>query len=311
MISVVIPLYNKQLFIAQAIESVLAQQFRDFELLVINDGSTDGSRSIVTTYNDKRLRLIDIDRSGVSVARNIGIEASVYNWIAFLDADDWWDENFLAEMIASIRAYPDHNVFASGRTHVFVDVEKRYNNPFIPKEGELGLINFFQVISSYLPLINSSNAMVRKEHFTTAGFFREKQKMHEDHDLWMRLCIGNEVVFINRNLSFYRNTEIDSASNKDYRPMDFCTFLETLLATKSRLTVVEKKYFKKYTNRFVTLTYIKNYSEYSLQENREVFNLAIQLVTGKYNFLLRSLNYFPFKNTYPIFKLFRIYKWTI
>jgi len=306
MISVVIPLYNKQQFIAETIESVLAQSFRDFELLVVNDGSTDGSLAIVESIQDDRIRLIDSKHSGVSAARNRGIEVSNHNWIAFLDADDWWDENFLAEMIASIHSYPENKLFASGRTHVFADSEKRYSNPFLPKEGTDGAVNFFKVISRHLPLINSSNVIISKSLIQQVGFFREAQKMHEDHDLWMRLSIGEEVVFKNKNLSFYRNTQSDSASKMYYEPNDFSTFLKTLIHTRERLTNSEKINFKKYANRFVTLTYIKNYAHYSALEDKEVINLAKRLVTGKYRLLLRCLYWIPYNKTYRIFKFFQI-----
>jgi len=84
MISIVIPLYNKESFIAKTIQSVLDQSFSNFELIVVNDGSTDTSEAIVRRFNDARLKVITIERSGVSVARNTGIEVSKSEWIAFL-----------------------------------------------------------------------------------------------------------------------------------------------------------------------------------------------------------------------------------
>ncbi|MBT8256619.1 MAG: glycosyltransferase family 2 protein, partial [Bacteroidia bacterium] len=95
MFSVVIPLYNKEAFISTTIRSVLDQSFQDFELLVIDDGSTDDSHKIVQEFNDSRIRLKSIKNSGVSVARNFGVEKSKYDWIAFLDADDYWTSGFL------------------------------------------------------------------------------------------------------------------------------------------------------------------------------------------------------------------------
>ena len=96
MISVVIPLYNKESFITETIQSVLNQTFADFELILINDGSTDKSEAVVKTFNDHRIRYKSIANSGVSVARNTGIELAKFTWIAFLDADDWWAPSFLS-----------------------------------------------------------------------------------------------------------------------------------------------------------------------------------------------------------------------
>jgi len=307
MISVVIPLYNKETFIAETIQSVLDQSFTQFELIIVNDGSTDYSVSVVKQFQDSRIQLIEIEKSGVSKARNTGIRSSIYQWIAFLDADDWWDSKFLEEMVAAIATYKEHKLFASGRTHVFKNETIYYTNPYLPEEGTVGTVNFFKVISRHLPLINSSNAVISKSLIEQVGFFREAQKMHEDHDLWMRLSIGEDVVFINKNLSFYRNTETNSASKMYYEPNDFSTFLQTLIQTRKDLTKIEKIHFKKYANRFVTLTYIKNYSHYSRQEDKEVIRLAQMLVTGKYQLLLRSLHWFPYKKTYPIFKFFQFH----
>jgi glycosyltransferase involved in cell wall biosynthesis len=301
-ISVVIPIYNKERFIYKTIESVLKQRFELFELLVINDGSTDNSLREAQKFQDERIRIISIDRSGVSKARNIGIENSKYNWIAFLDADDYWAETFLDRVVDCIERFPRHKLYATGRTHFFPDSSVRYENEFLPDEGDTSLLNFFQVISKYLPLINSSNAVIKKTHFEAAGYFRENQKMHEDHDLWMRLCINEDVVFINKNLSFYRNTEKETASKLYYEPEDFCIFLNTLIDTSERINSNETRYFKKYANKFVILTYIKNYANYTKKQDQEVRALSLKLVTGGFFLLLKLLGLMPFKQTYRVLK---------
>ncbi|WP_051957464.1 glycosyltransferase family 2 protein [Altibacter lentus] len=305
MISVVIPLYNKEAYIAEAITSVLRQSYTDFELIVVDDGSTDSSLEVASGVKDNRLKLIPIVHQGVSAARNTGIEAAGYNWIAFLDADDWWAPDFLKEMVTCIKAYPKHNLFASGRSHVFSDHVMRYNNPFLPKDGKVGILNYIEVISKYLPLINSSNAMISKSHLLSSGCFREEQKMHEDHDLWIRLSRGEDVVFSNKNLSFYRNSGSGGASKAYYHPSDFKLFLETLLTTKQHLSAKEKNHFITYCNRFVLLTYIKNYATYTGAQDREVYKVAKKLLTGWQRLLLWILFHFPYKRTYPFFKLFK------
>lgn len=310
MISVVIPLYNKELFIAKAIQSVLDQSFRNFELLVVNDQSSDASVEVVRNFEDQRIRLINIDKSGVSVTRNTGIQNSKFEWIAFLDADDWWDTHFLEEMVAAINTHTEYKLFASGRTHVFSKTSRRYANEFLPLEGEVAAINFFKVNTRYLPLINSSNAVIKKSHLDEVGYFNPNQKMHEDHDLWIRLSLGEDVIFINKNLSFYRNTELISASKMYYDPEDFCVFLNTLIKTRLKISGIEKKFFKTYCNRFVLLTYIKNYRFYSKIEDKMVRNLALQLLHGKHRILMHILIRIPLKNTYPFFKRLKSYNGT-
>ncbi|PKA84359.1 glycosyltransferase involved in cell wall biosynthesis [Ulvibacter sp. MAR_2010_11] len=306
MISVVIPLYNKESFIAEAIQSVLQQTFTQWELLIVNDASTDNSVAFAKQSKDSRIRIIHIEKSGVSVARNVGIANASFSWIALLDADDWWDSTFLEEMARGIKEYPNQQLFASGRTHVFPAFSKRYNNIFLPKEGHTAIVNYFEVLQSYLPLINSSNAVIERSLFAEVGLFKEHQKLHEDHDLWIRLCLGREVVFVNKNLSFYRNTEANSASKLPYEANDFCIFLHTLLEQKGKFSNPERKYFKKYCNRFVLLTYIKNYARYTTKEDNEVYLLAKKLVTPSHRLILKFLHWLPFKGTYPMFKVFQL-----
>src|SRR5699024_6424946 len=96
MFSIVIPLYNKELSITNTLQSVLNQTFTDFEVVIVNDGSTDNSVEKVEAFNDPRIRLIHQANAGVSAARNKGIEEANYDWISFLDADDLWMENHLS-----------------------------------------------------------------------------------------------------------------------------------------------------------------------------------------------------------------------
>src|ERR1041385_1644883 len=107
MFSVVIPLYNKSTHVVKTINSVLNQTFEIFELIVINDGSTDDGPDKVKGFSDKRIRLINQTNAGVSQARNKGVDLASYEYIAFLDADDWWDIHFLEEMKGLIEKYSE------------------------------------------------------------------------------------------------------------------------------------------------------------------------------------------------------------
>ena len=118
MFSVVIPLYNKEHYIVKAVNSVLEQSFRQFELIVINDGSTDNSQHCLESISDPRLRVINQINTGVSAARNRGVELANYSWVAFLDADDWWHPDFLNELSALTTNYPDAVLYGSNYYYV-------------------------------------------------------------------------------------------------------------------------------------------------------------------------------------------------
>ena len=113
-ISIVIPLYNKEKFIARTLESVLAQTFKNFEVLIVNDGSTDSSVEVAKKYIDDRFRIINQKNSGVSAARNKGIKLARAKYIAFLDADDTWEPNFLSEIQRLIKKYPQAGLYGTG-----------------------------------------------------------------------------------------------------------------------------------------------------------------------------------------------------
>ena len=109
--SIIIPLYNKYDFIEKAVFSVLNQSYPHFELIVIDDGSYDGSIKVVENIKDTRIKLFKQSNGGVSSARNKGIEIAKYDLIAFLDADDWWGDNYLESMLKLILKYPDVSIY--------------------------------------------------------------------------------------------------------------------------------------------------------------------------------------------------------
>ncbi len=303
MFSVVIPLYNKEKFIAEAVASVLEQSFTNLELIVVNDGSDDESLRQIESITDDRLRIISIVNSGVSVARNTGIRAAKYKWIGFLDADDWWATEFLSEIKIAIDTYTGNKLFASGRSLIFSEGIKRYSHEYLPDEGETGICNYFKVISNYLPLINCSNSVIKRNLFEEKGYFREGQKKHEDHDLWLRLSINDSVVFVNKPLSFYRKTEDDSVSKVHYSATDFCIYLNTLVEVKAKLSEEEKKNFIRYIRNFVFLTYLKYSWHYSCKDRKKVYKLVCMLLPKPRLYLLNLVNTMPF-NVYPILKYF-------
>lgn len=163
MISVVIPLYNKEKSIASTLQTVLNQTFTDYEIVIVNDGSTDNSVIEVEKVQDDRIRLIHQQNAGVSAARNRGIEEAKGELIAFLDADDEWKPEYLVTQYQLSLKYPECSVFACN--YEFRDVEGKVTPTIIRKllfTGEDGILsNYFEVACCSHPPICSISIMVK------------------------------------------------------------------------------------------------------------------------------------------------------
>ncbi len=197
MISVIIPLYNKEKQIRQTLESVLAQTFQDFEVLVVNDGSTDNSIAVLNEIKDNRIRLIQQENQGVSAARNKGIQAANYDYIALLDADDEWKPEYLATQVDLIQRYPECAVYACA--YEFKDYHGNIKSLIlnkIPFTGENGILsNYFEVASCSHPPICSINIVAKKTAFLAIGGFPVGIKAGEDLLTWARLAVNNQIAY--------------------------------------------------------------------------------------------------------------------
>lgn len=197
MISVVIPLYNKESQIAKTLRTVLCQTFQDFEIVIVNDGSTDNSVSEVEKISDSRIRLINQANAGVSAARNKGIEEARGEYVALLDADDEWFPDYLATQMQLAETYPQCDVFAvnyqsSDTSGKITDTIIR-NLPFTSEHGVLS--NYFEVASTSHPPICSITIMARKKAFLGIGGFPIGIKSGEDLLTWARLACRYKIAY--------------------------------------------------------------------------------------------------------------------
>uniref|UniRef100_UPI00404B1496 glycosyltransferase family 2 protein n=1 Tax=Gelidibacter sp. TaxID=2018083 RepID=UPI00404B1496 len=211
--SVVISLYNKEKQIQSTIESVLTQTFIDFEIVVVNDGSTDDSEMIVKSIKDERIHLYSQENQGASSGRNAAISKAKGIYIAFLDADDLWETNYLETINALILAYPNENVFATAVTIETTGGKKPsiYSVQNI-KDDAIYVLNYFE--SSYInTILTSSSTVLHKSVFKKTGTFNSALKSGEDTDLWIRIGLNYKIVFINKRLAMYRYDK-QSLSNR-------------------------------------------------------------------------------------------------
>ncbi len=205
----VIPLYQKGLYIRRALQSVFRQTFEDFEVIVVDDGSTDDAPAILAGVTDPRLIVIRQAQMGVSAARNKGVSLARAPWVAFLDADDEWLPSFLqhtltiAESDSAVSAvfsnlwdHPGHHALLSR----------------VPCEGRLVRDYFAALIENEGMGISSSSVLVSKARFHECGGFPEGVTHYEDMDLWARLAWSGEIAYCSTPLATYHSEIADSVS---------------------------------------------------------------------------------------------------
>lgn len=196
--SVIIPLYNKQNYVENALKSILNQSFTDFEIIVVNDSSTDKSVEKITPYLSDKVRLIHHETNkGLSAARNSGIKNSSSDYITFLDADDLWKPNFLETVHNLIESFPEAKIFAT-------NYEEIYGSKIVfPKNGTYNLgKNSSQIIDFFnynlqQGIYNHGSVCFHKTVYESVGFYDETIDFAEDIDFNIRANIEFKLAYCN------------------------------------------------------------------------------------------------------------------
>lgn len=246
--SIIIPLFNKENFIENTLKSVLNQSFVDFEVLIINDGSSDKSEEKVLEFTDSRIHYFYQENGGVSVARNFGIAKAQSDYITFIDADDYWYPNFLQEMFENIGRFPELKVFSAA---IEVETSKKVfpSSYSIVKTDDCQIVNYFEA-SQKETVICTSCAVFHKSVFEKTGNFDIQLKSGEDTDLWIRIGLIYPVLFSWKILARY--------------------IYDAQSLTKNHKTTINSLNFSKYSLLESTNTNLKKF----LDLNR--FSLAIK-----------------------------------
>lgn len=200
--SVVVPLFNKAPYVVKALKSVLDQTYRDFELIVIDDGSTDDSLYVARSVLDKcviQYQLIHQENAGVSTARNNGVAVSHGEYVCFLDADDWWAPSFLEKMDKLISDFPEAGIYGTNYYYV-----KNGRQSICVTGASTGYINYCQVYSAGMVMpLTSITVAINSMVFNEFGGLKPSLKLGEDFDLWIRVALKYKVAFLNEPLAFY------------------------------------------------------------------------------------------------------------
>ena len=190
MVSVIIPTHQRRDWVLRAIESVQRQRFRDWELIVMDDGSEDGTYAVVNRMGDNRIRCLRQPKRGVSAARNHGIRRARYDWIAFLDSDDSWRPRKLERQLEALEAEPAYRACFTEeiwiRNGVRVNQKKHHR-----KQG-----GWIYPLCLPLCVISPSSILLHRMVLSQIGLFDESFPVCEDYELWLRLCSRQPMLFI-------------------------------------------------------------------------------------------------------------------
>lgn len=221
MVSVIIPVYNKAPHLNRSIDSVLNQTFSDFELILIDDASTDESLGVLKSYSDSRIKILERESPGAGgyAARNLGVKEANHEWVSFLDADDEWELDYLESVVTVLKKFRHVEVISTNWDSRYNDrdVPNDYFNIFTELYLEFGLNDFFR--QNYF--IWTSAVTIRKTLLLDVGSFPEcRCKRGGDVDTWIR-CLekSQQNIWINKKLAHYYKETVNRVTDNSSNPV--------------------------------------------------------------------------------------------
>ncbi|CAN2048791.1 Glycosyl transferase [Candidatus Magnetomoraceae bacterium gMMP-13] len=272
LVSVIIPTYNRVKFLKDAIDSVLAQDYNDFELIVVNDGSTDSTPELLKSYG-KRIKVIHQKNKGVSAARNSGIAESCGEFTAFLDSDDLWLSEKLSVQSIFFKKHP--NALICQTEEIWIRNGTRVN-PKKRHKKQSGMI-FDQSLP--LCIVSPSAVMMRRSLFDMVGFFDTKLPACEDYDLWLRVSCRFPIYLIDRPLIIKRGGHADQLSNASR--LDRFRIQALIKILKSNLLSPEQEEKTLKILKYKSNIYYKGCLKHGRLKEAEYYNLIKKLAKDK------------------------------
>lgn len=299
MFSIIVPLYNKVDYVTRALDAVINQTYTEYEIIVVNDGSTDGSEKIVEDKYGSLVRLIHQQNQGVSTARNTGIKNANYKYIAFLDADDIWHKEYLSFVYQTIVSSNNPGIIGTDfiRFKSINEIEDhQHGEEFHRTKPEIqtySIADFFNQAINHT-LIFTSGIVVKKEFFEKNTGFDPPLKFGEDLDVWYRaILFFGKIEFIQHKLVYYSREDLSAATKKDYH-------LEQTLIPK----IIKEEFFpvasikdKNDLNAFEAFRlkwiYLRLFPNYRLKENQEPIASLIPKLGNRF-FVFKWIYFLPF-----------------
>jgi glycosyltransferase involved in cell wall biosynthesis len=282
--SVIIPLYNKEKYIEATINSVLNQTFKDFEIIIVDDGSTDNSYKIVSRFQDLQIFKIQQENQGVSIARNFGIENSNSEYIALLDADDIWEPNHLNELHKSIIKHPKASLFCNAYNLKLTNKFTHKGIYNIHEKNEICIIDDYFESSSIHPIAWTSAVAFKKQDFNDIGTFNPNLFSGQDIDLWIRFALNKTIVFNPTITTCYNRIVKNSLSKSIYRKSKYLLF--NFYTNEEKTNASLRKYLN--LNRYSLAIQCKYHNEIDLYKK-----LKKEIDYKNLNFKQRMLLKFP------------------
>jgi GT2 family glycosyltransferase len=254
-VTVIIPTFNRARYLAEAVQSVLDQTFSDYELIVVDDGSTDGTSAVLAGFEDPRLRVLSQENRGISAAMNAGLRAARGEYIARLDSDDVWFSDLLTRETSILDSHPDIGVVYSKAQAMSANGRSREHYLGLPLRYP------YDTLLSLLwgDCTCNITTLARRSCFAAAGPYDETFRTHEDWDMWLRVARSCHFTFLNSTLGRFR--EHDNRITSPSSP----TFVEHI---ESRVKVLDKFYASPYLpphiSAFKAIAYRNVYTEIGL-----------------------------------------------
>jgi len=294
--SVIIPLHNKKPYIERTLQSVLAQTYKHFEIIIVNDGSNDGGELIAARYKNNNIHIIHQLNSGVSAARNNGMLAARHDFVCLLDADDTWMPEFLQEIVNLIHDFPDHHIFSLRHQIIDSDGQLIYPKVQLNKSYRGAIDNFTQLFAKSNGLINASSVCLRKSYCLGLGGFPAGYNQGEDIYLWIRYGLNTRLVFYNKVGScYFRNSSNRSINRFTAHSLPYhFTYFYTALNHKDFSTNYSKTKVKHLTH-YLRKQASAHIAQLIILDKRELAMAHVQLLydlnkaTGRLCYLITLL----------------------
>lgn len=286
-------MYNKAPYIRRAIDSVLKQEFKEYEIIVVNDGSTDGGGGLVEKTYREQVKFFNQPNSGVSVARNFGIQQAQFPWIAFLDADDYWHPKYLSFMAQAISEKPEVGILGA-----HYDCHRLSDSPQL---AYFIFEDYFRMAVRNTYYFTSAT-VVKRTFFKKKPGFDPQLKLGEDIDVWLRASLFfGDGIYIRNTLVYYGNEDSQRATQKNYLLKD--TLIQKILDGNYYESSLEKSScsltdFIAFRDKWV---YFTLYPHFILIENRTPIRNVLAKMDSNY-LLVRAIYNLPFDLLHKLFK---------